>query len=395
MMFFSQHEIDALILEDVPLHDETVRALAMPNVLGEMNIRAREAGVMSGMGVLVKMAKTLDCLAQVSVEDGEFFEMGELVVCVRGKAHDLHKLWKQGVCLLEYMAGVASFTADLLARAQAVNPQVTLAATRKALPGSRKLLQQAVLHGGGMIHRAGLSETVLIFAQHRAFMLDGEDWASMISRMKQTSPEKKIMVEAETEADALTIAGGAHLTTKGQQLLATHERLQAMQSMWMASIADLDADVLPMMQRLRLTTSARNTFYARVLAIKSDAVEAQITLALQGEDKLIVTITQASVQRLRLVVGASVWALIKSTWVVLMEPQQAMRTSADNLLCGQVKDWVDDGVSSEVTLALAGGNTITAVITSASAKALAVTQGKDFCALIDASHIILGADVEH
>lgn len=189
--------------------------------------------------------------------------------------------------------------------------------------------------------------------------------------------------------------GGAHLTTKGQQLLATHERLQAMQSMWMASIADLDADVLPMMQRLRLTTSARNAFYGHILTIKSDAVEAQITLALQGEDKLIVTITQASVQRLRLVVGASVWALIKSTWVVLMEPQQAMLTSADNLLCGQVKDWVDDGVSSEVTLALAGGNTITAVITSASAKALAVTQGKDFCALIDASHIILGADVEH
>lgn len=206
MMFFSQHEIDALILEDVPLHDETVRALAMPNLLGEMSIRAREAGVMSGMGVLVKMAKTLDCVAQVSVEDGESFDAGELVVCVRGRAHDLHKLWKQGVCLLEYMSGVSSFTADLLARAQAVNPLVTLAATRKALPGSRKLLQQAVLHGGGMIHRAGLSETVLIFAQHRAFMLDGEDWASMIGRMKQTSPEKKIMVEAETEADALTIA---------------------------------------------------------------------------------------------------------------------------------------------------------------------------------------------
>lgn len=206
MMFFSQQEIDALILEDVPLHDETVRALAMPNVLGEMSIRAREAGVMSGMAVLVKMAKTLDCLVQVSIEDGESFELGELVVCVRGRAHDLHKLWKQGVCLLEYMAGVSSFTADLLTRARAVNPQVTLAATRKALPGSRKLLQQAVLHGGGMIHRAGLSETVLIFAQHRAFMLDGEDWQTMISRMKLSSPEKKIMVEAETEADALTIA---------------------------------------------------------------------------------------------------------------------------------------------------------------------------------------------
>lgn len=205
-MFFSQHEIDALILEDLPLHDETVRALGMPNVRGEMSIRAREAGVMSGMRLLAKMASTLDCEAEVLIEDGESFDEGERVVCVRGRAHDLHKLWKQGVCLLEYMAGVATFTADLLAQARAVNANISLAATRKALPGSRKLLQQAVLHGGGVIHRAGLSETVLIFAQHRAFMLDDEDWASMIARMKLASPEKKIMVEAETAVDALTIA---------------------------------------------------------------------------------------------------------------------------------------------------------------------------------------------
>lgn len=188
--------------------------------------------------------------------------------------------------------------------------------------------------------------------------------------------------------------GGAHLTTKGKQLLATHERLQAMQSMWMASIADLDADVLPMMQRLRLSTSARNAFYGRILTIKSDAVEAQITLALQGEDKLSVTITQASVQRLRLVVGASVWALIKSTWVVLMAPKQAMRTSADNCLCGQVKAMIYNGVSCEVTLTLSGGNTLTSVITSASANNLGLQQGVLVCALIDSSHIVLGADVQ-
>ena len=56
-MFFSQYEIDALILEDVPLHDETVRSLGMPNVRGEMMIHTREAGVMSGMRLLAKMAR--------------------------------------------------------------------------------------------------------------------------------------------------------------------------------------------------------------------------------------------------------------------------------------------------------------------------------------------------
>lgn len=206
MMFFSQHEVDALIAEDVPLHDETVRALAMPNILGEMRINARDVGVMSGMTLLVKMAKTLDCHAEVVVADGEAFSAGDLVVNVQGYSHQLHLLWKQGVCLLEYMAGIASFTEMLLAKAKAVNPHISLAATRKAMPSARKLQQQAVLHGGGMIHRAGLSETVLIFAQHRAFMLEDAGWHSMITRMRSASPEKKIMVEAETAADALLIA---------------------------------------------------------------------------------------------------------------------------------------------------------------------------------------------
>jgi hypothetical protein len=50
------------------------------------------------------------------------------------------------------------------------NPHSQLAATRKAFPGARHWLQYAVLCGGGMVHRAGLSESTLVHAQARAFM---------------------------------------------------------------------------------------------------------------------------------------------------------------------------------------------------------------------------------
>lgn len=205
-MFFSQYEIDALIAEDVPLHDETVHALAMPNVDGEMTIYAREAGVMSGMALLQRMAHTLDCQTKVRINDAEAFEQGDLVVHVYGKAHNLHKLWKQAVCLLEYLAGVASLTQYFVQQAQQVNPSVVIAATRKALPGSRKLLQQAVLHGGGIIHRAGLSETLLVFSQHRTFLLEEHSWSEMITRMKARAPEKMVIVEADSVDMALQIA---------------------------------------------------------------------------------------------------------------------------------------------------------------------------------------------
>lgn len=205
-MFFSQYEIDALIAEDVPLHDETVHALAMPNVAGEMRICAREAGVMSGMTLLQRMASSLNCQAHPLVNDGESFEQGCLVVLVSGMSHDLHKLWKQAVCVLEYLAGVATLTHQLVAQVRRVNARAVVAATRKALPGSRKLMQQAVLHGGGAIHRAGMSETMLVFAQHRHFLANPTDWQQMVDQLRQASPEKKVSIEADNVEDALLIA---------------------------------------------------------------------------------------------------------------------------------------------------------------------------------------------
>lgn len=185
--------------------------------------------------------------------------------------------------------------------------------------------------------------------------------------------------------------GGTTLTAKGKQLLATHQQLQAMQAMWMDSIQDMDAQVLPMMRRLTLRTSARNTFYGKIIAIQSDGVEAQVKLALQGQDALVVTVTDQSVQRMRLQVGGNAWALIKSTWVILA-PIGKQQVSADNCLYGTVKQVQDNEIDCEVVLQLTGGNTLTSVVTQQSLHALNITEGQSLCAFIQSNHIILGSD---
>ncbi len=187
--------------------------------------------------------------------------------------------------------------------------------------------------------------------------------------------------------------GGAHLSAKGKKLLQTHARLQDMQHIWMATVQDIDTDILPMMRRLTLRTSARNAFYGRILSIKDDGVEAQVCIGLQGANTLLTTVTRPSIERLRLNVGGSAWALIKSVWVVLVPMDHASRISADNCLCGVVKSIQQDGdVSCEVVLQLEGANTITSVITQQSAESLALVIGCPLCALIQSSHIILGTD---
>lgn len=62
---------------------------------------------------------------------------------------------------------------------------------------------QAIVAAGGLIHRAGCAETLLLFANHRRFLTDDGDWAHAIDLLRRRSPEKKVAVEADTPEEAL------------------------------------------------------------------------------------------------------------------------------------------------------------------------------------------------
>ncbi|MGB9577767.1 MAG: ModD protein [Halothiobacillaceae bacterium] len=224
-MYFTQADIDQLIIEDLPLHDETTRALGLPDVAGSLTYTARQHGVLAGMAPLQRLAQALDLRAEPLAADGDTTAPGQAVLRLHGNAHALHIAWKQGMNLLEYLGGIASATRRMVEAARVGNPKVQIAGTRKAHPGARKLQHYAVLCGGGMVHRAGLSETILIFAQHRAF-LPGLDAAQLVARAKAHSPEKFVLIEAESEDDALAAARAG---ADGVQLdKITPERLAAL-----------------------------------------------------------------------------------------------------------------------------------------------------------------------
>ena len=88
--------------------------------------------------------------------------------------------------------------------AQQVNSEVVVACTRKSVPGTHGLSMKAILSGGAVPHRLGLSETILVFAQHRTFT-GRASFSTIIKRLRQRVPEKKIVVEADTLAEAVAI----------------------------------------------------------------------------------------------------------------------------------------------------------------------------------------------
>ena len=69
--------------------------------------------------------------------------------------------------------------------AKQAKPDIVVACTRKSLPGTRSLSIKAILCGGAVPHRLGLSETILVFAQHRVFS-GGAALPAIIDRLRTT-----------------------------------------------------------------------------------------------------------------------------------------------------------------------------------------------------------------
>ena len=140
-----------------------------------------------------------------------------------------------------------------------------------------------------------------------------------------------------------------------------------------------------------MQTSARNQFIGRVKSVKKGAVNAEVVLDISGGDELVAIITNDSVDHLDLGPGIEAYALIKAPWVILTT-DDGLRTSARNRLCGVVSSVTVGAVNSEVKLTLAGGRILTAIVTNEAVRELALTEGSPCCALVKASHVLIGVN---
>lgn len=145
-------------------------------------------------------------------------------------------------------------------------------------------------------------------------------------------------------------------------------------------------------RRLTMRTSARNQFQGKVEMISAGPVNTEVRLAINEKDRLTAIITSESVEHLGLSLGSEVYALIKASFIILAPADENYVTSARNRLCGTIRELRHGSVNSEAIIELEGGKTLTAIITEESAKAMQLDHGSPVCALIKASHVILGVN---
>jgi len=205
MLTIPDDELRRWLAEDVPHGDLTTHALGIGNHRGRIRFEARQAMVAAcseeaGRIMALAGADVIEC-----VPSGTALQTGGLLLAAQGRAATVHAGWKVAQTLLETAGGIAAAAQAIVEAVRQINSEVVVACTRKSLPGTRALSIKAILSGGAVPHRLGLSETILVFAQHRKFT-GGASFPAIIDGLRRRVPEKKIVVEADTLAEAVAIA---------------------------------------------------------------------------------------------------------------------------------------------------------------------------------------------
>ena len=194
--------LQTLLQEDAPYGDLTTDSLDIKGAAGWMRFFVRDPMRVCGTEEAARMLELCGAQSHLVTRSGHDGAAGALLLEARGPAGALHLGWKAAQTLVEWCSGIASSALEITTAARHGHPQALVAGTRKNVPGNRRLAAKAFAAGDAVMHRLGLSETLLVFAEHRAF-LDAESPARTLERLRQRCPEKRVVVEVGSLEEAL------------------------------------------------------------------------------------------------------------------------------------------------------------------------------------------------
>ncbi len=196
----SDAELHALLQEDAPYGDLTVDSLAIGGRPGRITFEARDPMVVCGIEEAARLLELAGAQVQRQAASGQTAAAGTPLLAAQGGAESLFLAWKVAQSLVESLSGVSSAARRIVEQAGGAR----VACTRKHLPGIKAQMVKAVRAGGAAMHRFGLSESIMVTAEHRQFLTPSE-LREHIVRLQALQPEKKIVAEVERVDEALVL----------------------------------------------------------------------------------------------------------------------------------------------------------------------------------------------
>lgn len=161
--------IDLAFAEDIGDGDHTTLCCIPEDAMGKSHLLIKEDGILAGVEVAKKVFARFDPTMKVEVlmQDGTPVKKGDIAMVVEGKVRSLLQTERLMLNIMQRMSGIATMTAKYVKRLEGTKTHVL--DTRKTTPGLRMLEKQAVKIGGGMNHRIGLFDMILLKDNHVDF----------------------------------------------------------------------------------------------------------------------------------------------------------------------------------------------------------------------------------
>jgi molybdenum transport protein len=232
----SRAELEQLLMDDAPYGDLTTDAVGIGNAPGLMQFTARDRMALALAEDAAAIIELAGCQVELLASSGSTLEPGMPILSARGAASALLRSWKVAQTLIEVWSGVATEARAIVAAATAVAPHIAVACTRKNIPGTKRFAVAAVKAGGAVMHRLGLSETILVFPEHRAF-LGGVPLAELVEQLRRAAPEKRLVIEVTAFQDAVEAAVAGFDVIQAEKFAPAEvaslvARMKAMASVW-------------------------------------------------------------------------------------------------------------------------------------------------------------------
>lgn len=188
--------IDLSFAEDIGDGDHTTLCCIPDTAMGKSHLLIKEDGILAGVEVAKRVFARFDPTMQVEVliNDGAHVKKGDIAMVVTGKVRSLLQTERLMLNIMQRMSGIATMTAKYVERLKGTKTHVL--DTRKTTPGMRMLEKLAVKIGGGMNHRIGLFDMILLKDNHIDF---AGGIANAINRCHEYLKEKGLDLKIEIE----------------------------------------------------------------------------------------------------------------------------------------------------------------------------------------------------
>lgn len=188
--------IDLAFAEDIGDGDHTTLSCIPATAMGKSKLLIKETGVLAGIEIAKEIFNRFDPTMKVEVliNDGTEVKPGDVAMVVEGKVQSLLQTERLMLNVMQRMSGIATMTRKYVKQLEGTRTRVL--DTRKTTPGMRMLEKMAVKIGGGVNHRIGLFDMILLKDNHVDFA-GGIDKA--INRAKEYLKEKGKELKIEIE----------------------------------------------------------------------------------------------------------------------------------------------------------------------------------------------------